>query len=210
MADINAVQNNIVQRKEKKSLQQLMPRVMDVVSENELPKNDSGIQIVKSLIVEDTDSGIDETNGGLVNVRDRVKVTEVKKKHPKDKIKYKNLPQPCLFCKSNQTKLKRHILGRRKDEALVKPLMNMNAKEQDRQIIQLRKQEIREFHIEMINHGKTCFVRERRSLKSNKNSECNMPVICFGSKGLYYKSYKSRHQIICPAADTNLKVHSKV
>ena len=39
MADINAVQNNIVQRKEKKSLQQLMPRVMDVVSENELPKN---------------------------------------------------------------------------------------------------------------------------------------------------------------------------
>ena len=45
MADINVVQNNIVERKEKKGLPQLMPGVMDVVSENELPENDSGRQI---------------------------------------------------------------------------------------------------------------------------------------------------------------------
>ena len=70
MADINVAQNNVVKRKEKKSLPQFIPGEMDVVSENESPKNDSGIQIEKSLIVKDTDSEIDETNGGPVNVRD--------------------------------------------------------------------------------------------------------------------------------------------
>ena len=90
-------------------------------------KNDSRTQIEKSLIADNTESEIDETKVGPVNVR----VTEIKKKHPKDKIKYKKPPQPCLFCKTNKTKLKRHILGRYKDEGLVKPLLNKNAKEQD-------------------------------------------------------------------------------
>ena len=191
MADINVMQSNIVERKEKKNPPQLMLEVMDEVYENESPKNDSGIQIEKSLTVEDTDSEVDETNDGPVNVRDRLKATEIKKKHPKEKTKYKKPPRPCLFCKTNQTKLKRHILGRHKDEALVKPLLDMNAKEQDRQIAQLRKQAIRKFNIEMINHGETCFMRERRSLKNNKNSESNMPVMCSGCKGFYCKSYKS-------------------
>ena len=160
MADINVVQNNIVERKEKKSLPQLMPGVIDLVSGNESPKYDSGIQIEKSLIVKDTDSEIDETNSGPANVRDRLKVTEIKKKHPKDKAKYKKPSRPWLLCKTNQTKLKRHILGRQKDEALVKPLLNMNVKEQDPEIAQLRKQAIRKFNIGMINHGRTCFMRE--------------------------------------------------
>ena len=82
----------------------------------------------------------------------------------------------------------------------------MNAKEQDRQIAQPRKQVIRKFNIEMTNHGETCFMRERRSLKNNKNSESNMPVMYSGCKGFYCKSYKSRHQLICPASGTNLMI----
>ena len=82
----------------------------------------------------------------------------------------------------------------------------MNTKEQDWQIAQLRKQAIRKFNIEIINHGETCFMREQKSLKSNKNSESNTPVMCSECKGFYCKSYKSRHQLICPAAGTNLMI----
>ena len=73
----------------------------------------------------------------------------------------------------------------------------MNAKEQDWQIAQLRKQAIRLFNIEIINHGKTRFMREQKSFKNNKNSESNMPVMCSMFKGFYFKSYKSRHQLVC-------------
>lgn len=155
--------------------------IMDVVSENEF-----GIQREKSVIVEDIDSRIDETNGGHVNVRDRLKVTD----KTKDKTKYKKLPRPCLSCKINHKNLNRHNLGRHKDEALAKPFLNLSANEQDRQIDQLSKQEIEKCNIEMINQGETCFMREQRSLKSNKNSESNMPVMSSGCKGFYCKSYK--------------------
>ena len=33
-----------------------------------------------------------------------------------------------------------------------------------------------------------------------------MPVMCSGFKGFYCKSYKIRHQLICPAAGTNLMI----
>ena len=61
-----------------------MLEVMDEVYENESPKNNSGIQIEKSLTVEDTDSEAEKTNDGPVNVRDRLKATKIKKKHPKE------------------------------------------------------------------------------------------------------------------------------
>ena len=108
--------------------------------------------------------------------------------------------------KTNQVKLKRHILGRHKDEAVAKALLNVNAKKKYRQKAQLRKQAIRKFNIEMINHGETYFMREQRSLKNNKSSEGKMAVMCSGCKGFYCKSYKSRHQLICPAAGTNLMI----
>ena len=41
--------------------------------------------------------------------------------------------------KTNQAKLKRHTLGRHKDEAVAKALLNVNAKKKYRQKAQLRK-----------------------------------------------------------------------
>ena len=76
MADKNVVQSYIVVGKEK-NLPRLMPGVIDEVSEDESLKNDSGIQIEKSLTVEDTDTEVVETNNGPVNVRGRLKVTEI-------------------------------------------------------------------------------------------------------------------------------------
>ena len=102
--------------------------------------------------------------------------------------------------------MKRYILGRHKDDVLVKPLIKRNGKEQDRQIAQIGKQAIRKFDIEMINHGETYFMRERRSLTNNKENESYMPVMCSGCKGFCCKSYKSRHQLIFPAAETNLMI----
>lgn len=109
---------------------------------------------------------------------------------------YKKPKRPCLFCKIEQSRLKRHILSQHKDEARVKPLIekNLPEKEVNFAIEMFRNEAILNYNKEALKIGSKNVLRSRISLTSN-----DLPVYCTGCKGFFAKNYKSRHQKICPS-----------
>lgn len=113
--------------------------------------------------------------------------------------KYKKPTRPCLFCGQDQSRLKRHILTKHKDNAKVLPLLKFSRKEQDRVIGEFRRQAIRQHNIKCLDEDRSDFQRERKT-KMNENA----PVMCSGCYGFFDRSYKARHQLICPANSVNM------
>ena len=72
----------------------------------------------------------------------------------------------------------------------------MTLKEVDRYIDKFRREAIRKHNISVLKAGGTSFVRQRVSTNSSKK---DVPVMCTGCKGFFSKTYKARHQLICPA-----------
>ena len=78
----------------------------------------------------------------------------------------------------------------------------MNSKEQEAQISLMRKQAIRTYNMAVLKAGENLFRREHQS----KGEKEELPMMCSGCRGFFCKRYKSRHQLICPAAGTNMLV----
>ena len=149
------------------------------------PLQDSGIEIEKSLEINDT-------------YDDEFELGEHEDLVQKSK-KYKKPLRPCCFCNMPQTQFKRHVLTKHKRLPRVSPLLSMNSKEQDRIISIFRKEGVRNHNLELLKSGKETFMRER---KSDKDDE--IPVMCSGCKGFFAPHYKARHQLICPTGGSNL------
>ena len=168
------------------------------------PINDSGIVAEDSLEIIDTDDD-GNNNHDRRSLEDNDEMDERKgdaTAKTTDKKVCLKPARPCMFCKIPQTRLKRHILTKHKDELQVIPILTMNSKEQDRHITVFRKQGIRNQNMDMLKVGESCFTRERKA--SSKGSE--IPIMCSGCKGFFSRSYKARHQLICPTAGSNLMV----
>ena len=146
-----------------------------------LPLNDSGMEVERSLEIVDSE---DEQGEGESN-----------KKHPDKKPE-----RPCVFCKIPQTRLKRHILTKHKDHKEVAPLLTLTSKEQDIIIAEFRRDGIRSHNMEILKSGDKSFIRERKS------SYEDLPVMCAGCKDFFAKSYKARHQLVCPSNGTNFMI----
>ena len=194
-----------------------LPENLNISSASSLnltfPLNDSGVAIEKSMDIIDSDiSDCEEDPDSALHVllpeADKENLDEnanqlADKDNKKEKItnaEIKKPMRPCVFCNMPQTRLKRHILTRHKKHDLVSPLLCLSAKEQDRIIDTFRKQGIRQYNLEVLKTGKQVFTRERKS--NNKE----LPVMCSGCKGFFAKSYKARHQLICPAKGTNFMI----
>ena len=76
----------------------------------------------------------------------------------------------------------------------------MNSKDQDREISKFRKEAIRKFNMDLLEKGESDFMRERKSGKADGDT----PVMCSGCFVFFAKSYKARHQLICPSSGTNV------
>ena len=171
------------------------------------PLNDSGTVVDHSLNIVDTDAEDDDYDGDdnpgidfAVNTKDSNALDRTVKHKNKDKP-----PRPCFFCKVPQTRLKRHILTKHKNEPQVVPLKSMNSKEQDRFITSFRKEAIKIHNIDLLKAGKSTFMRERKSSLNVITDEItDVPIMCVGCKGFFAKKYKARHQLICPASGSNL------
>ena len=150
---------------------------------------DSGIASESSLEVIDTDEEDQESTTATV-----AKNTNLSPK------KYKKPIRPCFFCKSFQSRLKRHILTKHKDEQSVKPLLKMNKIDQDKFIATFRKQAIRNHNLELLKSDRHDFLRERKSKRQNDE----LPLMCSGCKGFFAKSYKARHLLVCPASSVGV------
>lgn len=108
--------------------------------------------------------------------------------------KYRKPKRPCLFCGVEQSRLKRHILTKRKDNTIVAPLLDMSPKEQDSFIAQFKRKAIKNHNIEYLKGKKEQVLRERKT----KDGNDEIPVLCTGCDGFFKNSYKSTHQKICP------------
>ena len=78
----------------------------------------------------------------------------------------------------------------------------MNAKEQDRFVADFQRRKIRDYNLDAIRSSKTNYMRERRS----NDNFVESPIMCSGCKGFSAKGCKSRHQLICPTAGSNIMV----
>nr|XP_047142840.1 uncharacterized protein LOC124817088 [Hydra vulgaris] len=146
------------------------------------------------------DSSVVETNGDdsseeSVEFNNNDSLTEREKK-------YKKPSRPCMFCQKIQTRLKRHILKKHKNEPLVIPILSMNKKEQDRELDVLQKKGIRNYNSVILKTENNEFMRERR----NFNCTQDMPVMCSECKRFFSKKFKARHQLNCPATNINVMV----
>ena len=199
---------------------QVQSILQDVVnlSMNEMntPVNDSGITIEQTLYIIDTDNSIEsEQTDSFVNQsvntmqhkietvdpnEQLVETNKMKEVKVVDPIKrnYKKPLRPCFFCKIPQSRLKRHILSKHAKLPSVVPLLSMNEKDKDRHIENLRKQAIRNHNVDALRSGEENFLRERKS------TEKELTVMCSGCKGFFAKTYKARHQLICPASGANV------
>jgi len=101
-----------------------------------------------------------------------------------------------------QSRLKRHILTKHKEESQVAPILKMNSKEQDRQIMLFRRNAIKKKNLELIKTGKTEFIRERKAAENDTES----PIMCTGCNGFFARKYKARHQVVCLSAGSNLVI----
>ena len=78
----------------------------------------------------------------------------------------------------------------------------MNAKEQDRFVADFQRRKIRDYNLDAIRSSKTNYMRERRS----NDNFVESPIMCSGCKGFSAKGCKSRRQLICPTAGSNIMV----
>ena len=84
-----------------------------------------------------------------------------KKRHkkPHGKVnkcpKYKKPTCPCLFCGKPQSRLKRYILNKHKQEQKVIPLLKLNTKEQNFTIAQFKREAIGVQNIKCLNEEQT-------------------------------------------------------
>ena len=123
------------------------------------PINDSGIVLENDLSVIDTDEENKEHSSELIMNSKAPSSKKVQKLFKKSK--YQKPLRPCFFCKKHQSRLKHHILGKHKDEPLVRPLLKLSDKGQDHQIALMRKQGIRDYNMELLKRNETDFMRER-------------------------------------------------
>ena len=129
------------------------------------------------------------------------------KEHAKQSSKYAKPKCQCLFCNKPQSRLKRHLLTKHKNEEQVKPLLKLNAKDLDREIDLIGKEGIRKFNIDSLHAGKDEFLRERRKMSKSEDIEAkDHPVMCSGCYGFFAVKFKARPQLNCPAAGHNLMV----
>lgn len=137
-----------------------LPGLLDAtMCETIAPINDSGIVLENDLSVIDTDEENNEHSPELIMNSKAPSSKKVQKLFKKSKDK-KPLT-PCFFCKKHQSLLKRHILGKHKDEPLVRPLLKLSDKDQDHQIALMRKQGIRDYNMKLLKRNETDFMRER-------------------------------------------------
>ena len=176
-----------------------------------MPLNDSGTVVDESLEIVDTDDDIDDTScddvQDVVSSNASTRILEDTKESnasgrtvKNKKIKNRKPARPCFFCQIPQTRLKRHILKKHKNESQVIKLLSMNSKEQDRYISSFRKDGIKSHNLDTLKAGKSSFMRERRS----SLNETEIPIMCAGCKGFYARKYKARHQLVCSLAGSNL------
>ena len=120
---------------------------------------DLGIVLENDLSVKDTDEEHDEHLPELImnsKAPSAKKVTKLLKKS-----EYRKPLRPGIFCKKHQSPLKCHILGKQKDEPLVMPLLKLSGKDLDRKIVlQMRKQGIQDYNMELLKRNETDFMRE--------------------------------------------------
>ena len=173
-----------------------------------VPVNDSGIVIGKSMAVIDSDDdnivnhSISERNTDSSPEKNGSKCSEVVKIGKKNKKAMKKPLRPCLFCSKLQSRLKRHILTKHKNEKNVSSILHLGEKEQNHHIDMMRKQAIKIHNLKEIENSGNEFMRERR----NTLEENEVPVMCIGCMGFYSKSFKARHQLNCPGTGTNVMI----
>lgn len=114
--------------------------------------------------------------------------------------KYKKPSRPCVFCGQLQSKLKRHLLRKHKDEEQVKAALELPGPEQKRAFDALKKEGIFHKNIQ-IQEGLGDLLRER-------NQGDKQVVMCSGCKGFFgverickHKKYSCPHSSN-PSADT--------
>ena len=101
-----------------------------------------------------------------------------------------------MFCGDPQSRLKRHILTKHKENPRVVQIRKLPGKEIDHAIGQLRREAILTQNKKVIEQGNTENIqREKKSTKC----ELELPVLCTGCHGFFSSSYKSRHQKLCAA-----------
>lgn len=133
------------------------------------PLNDSGLELSTSLSVVDTDDSmisvaaneqlLHENSEEIPENPKRI-VMSVREKNNKAIGSYKKPSRPCFICRKMQARLKQYILSIHKEHPLVKPLLKLNVKEQNRQLCLLRKQGIRLNNEKAISMGQD-LMRER-------------------------------------------------
>ena len=159
------------------------------------PRNDSGIELENELTVIDSDDDHEDRKEDSTAEPDKKEKRQstTEKELPEDpKAKYRKPQRPCMFCKKLQSRLKRHILTKHKEEPLVKPLLKMNVKDQDRQIDIMRKQGVRDYNIVLLKSDGKEFMRERRNFLSEQDT----PIMCSGCKGFFLKLLKHDIRLI--------------
>ena len=174
--------------------------VEENVTENVVEEN-----VTENVVEENVTENVAEENVTKNMVEENVTENVVEENVTENDKKVSTKPsRPCLFCKKTQSRLKRHILTKHKNDPQVSPLLKMSLKEQDRQIAIFRREAIKNVNLELIRAGKNEFIRERKS--NDQTNDADIPIMCTGCKGFFAKKYKARHQIICPSADSNLMV----
>ena len=167
----------------------------DCLARFHTPLDDPGLILEDSLNVVVTDS--EEIDFELKTHKKRHE-----KPHGKENkcSKYRKPARPCLFFGKPQSRLKRHILTKHKQEQKVIPLLKLNPKEQDFAIARFKREGVRVQNIKRLNEDQRIFLHERKTQKDGEE----LPVMCGGCHGFFTKKYKSRHQQICLANGSNL------
>jgi len=100
-----------------------------------------------------------------------------------------------------QTRLKRHILGKHKTHPRVAAIINLPNSEIVNGIAVFRREAILRHNQESVKIGNTKnILREYKKRKLQDEEKCDvLPVLCTGCRGFFSKTYKVRHQNICTA-----------
>ena len=106
--------------------------------------------------------------------------------------KGKSVKRPCVFCGMFQSKLKRHMVRRHKNEESVQAAMLLPMCEQAKAFENLRKEGIFQTNVRIQAGGGTneSLLRERKQGASKR-------VLCSGCKGFYSKKQIHRHKKHC-------------
>ena len=109
------------------------------------------------------------------------------------KKKPRRIPRPCIFCKTMQTNLHRHLLLKHKDEEVVHHAAQLPKPEQRMALTNLKKHGIYEYNKHQIQIKATTYQGERTKVDGTKI------ILCSACHGFYSKSFISRHKKQCSA-----------